>query len=506
MDFQKIIYICLLLIGTQSLQAQLTLTGKVLDADAQSPLQYAQVRLCGKSLATLTNEYGEFRFHIPAPTPTDSLCISFIGYQTYSIALADWNPENTPTIALTSSNATVEEVVIQGKKRKIPSWKIVQMALEKLPENYPQNTFLLKGYYRDYLKRNEEYLNLQEVALSVYDQGIYTYDFSKTRIKAHQIRFNTDYQVDLGWRKSYADQQKKIPGAQMLTDSQNEFTILRVHDPIRNHDQQSFSFIDVLSEHFIPNHKFEKKKLTVLDGIPVYVIPFSYKNQSGATYFHDAKGEISIRADNFAISQLRYTNYFTYRDIPPEGKRYEVVVAYQEYEGNMYLKYISVGNYFVMESAQPLFYVDTTYTLPTQDILRVQFNAPPDERSATRAQNYVVSFRNQPIPVAQARLTGDKEVSLKIPGLQRLLARPSDELFFSAPKVKDKAGNRINVKQTEGLYQYREFFTNEIVSQGVSISFMEQSDKSRPFYQQSIPENPDFWKTYNYVLNQPLQE
>ena len=505
---KRITFICFCLWAVNGIQAQtpITLAGKVVDAQSQEALQYAQVRICEKSLATLSNEYGEFRFHIPPEYQSDSLCISFIGYQNQRLAISSLNPQEVLTIELQTADFSLEEVVIQGKQKKLSSKKIVRLALENLSNNYPQSSFLLKGYYRDYLKRGREYLNLMEVALSVFDQGMDSYDFKETRVKAHQIRFHPGYQTDLSWRKGYDDPNKRIPGAQMRTPTQNEFSILRVHDPIRNHDQESFSFVHVFAENFFPNHVFQKKQLTFSDGIPIYVIPFTYRNAGGATYNHDARGEISIRGDNFAITHLRYTNYFTYQDIPTQGKRYEVVVSYQEYENKMYLKYISMGNHFVMQSAQPLFRVDTTYILATKDILRVQFNIAPDERSASRTQNYDITFRGLPVEISEARMTGKREVSLDIPGLQRKVAGSSEGIIFAAPRLKSVHGYPLNFRQKESMYQYREFFTNEIITQGASVSFMEQSDKHRPFYRQDISQDPDFWKTYNYVLNQPLQE
>jgi len=66
----------------------ITISAKVIDSKSSQPLPYARVIVKKKSFATVSNEAGEFVFHIPRSSGEDTLLTTFVGYEIRSDELA----------------------------------------------------------------------------------------------------------------------------------------------------------------------------------------------------------------------------------------------------------------------------------------------------------------------------------------------------------------------------------------------------------------------------------
>ncbi len=99
-------FICTLFIGISSMSAQ-TISGTIMDENAV-PLIGAAVIIEGTSNGTITDFDGKFEL---AANPTDNLVISFLGYQTQTVAVG--NSTNL-AITLASDDNTLDDVVVIG--------------------------------------------------------------------------------------------------------------------------------------------------------------------------------------------------------------------------------------------------------------------------------------------------------------------------------------------------------------------------------------------------------
>ncbi len=63
----------------------------------------------------------------------------------------------------------------QKADKKPKSKKIIKEAIAAIPENHPDFPFKLKGYFREYVKHNEQYINLFESIIELSDSGINSY-------------------------------------------------------------------------------------------------------------------------------------------------------------------------------------------------------------------------------------------------------------------------------------------------------------------------------------------
>ena len=119
------------------------ITGKIINGEDKEPLPFASIRLKNHPIGTISNEEGEFDFYIPKSKRNDTLNISFIGFNSYEVPLA--NIDRELEIILTPSSNVLDEVILTEKN----PLDYIKKALERLPENYPQDPYQSIAYYRE---------------------------------------------------------------------------------------------------------------------------------------------------------------------------------------------------------------------------------------------------------------------------------------------------------------------------------------------------------------------
>ena len=147
-------------------QTNLALAGKVFDATSREPLAFASISIAGKSLGTVTNAVGEFDFNLPEQYSRDTLVISHIGYKSFRKRVADLYHEKL-SIGLQTNSLLLDEVVIHELTGK----EIVALAVKNIPLNYSQDSYCLKGFFREIEEENGKYVLLTEAAVDIYDKN-----------------------------------------------------------------------------------------------------------------------------------------------------------------------------------------------------------------------------------------------------------------------------------------------------------------------------------------------
>jgi hypothetical protein len=121
---------CLLLFlcCAPALPAQITLTGKVLDAEDGQPLHFATVAVVGQPYGTLTQAGGSFVLSLPETLPPNSgIIVTYLGYEAAALRLADFKTAEKimlspagvglPTISVAASG-DLTEIELGRKERK----------------------------------------------------------------------------------------------------------------------------------------------------------------------------------------------------------------------------------------------------------------------------------------------------------------------------------------------------------------------------------------------------
>lgn len=484
-------------------QTHILLQGEVIDSGDKTGIPFAQVKINQTSIGVITNFAGEFRLHIPQAFSQDTLQFSSIGYVTSQIPIQQLIQKDFLSISLGKRIYTLDEVAIRDKKRKnLDADEIVRKALTHIKQNYPREEQILSGYYRDYLWKDSSYLNLLEAAVKVYDPGFAKYDYKHTELALEQFRFSNAHKIDTSFSDTYSSGNKIIPDMQMNYAGGNEFAVLRLHDPIRNYRHPSFAFVFVLRNHFREFHTFQLDSVLLQEEDILYEISFSLKPNS--TFKHLVKGKIFIRATDFAIFKFSYQNLFRPED-SEEGIRYEILVEYQEFEGRMALKYISMNNYLLVRKNAPVFQVKKTELSPDGKRLFVSFNQPLEFRSSENPDNYKLYVKGKASSILKVSHLDIDKVALY---LQKSFSHNSYKDFtLEVTQVSSVYGDVINTVLMEPMYQYREFFVNKIELPGTEpVDVHTFMDKEQSIYDHSIEEKTAFWESYNFVLSQPLKK
>ena len=138
------------------------ITGQIINGEDKEPLPFASIRLKNHPIGTISNENGEFDFYIPKSKRNDTLSISFIGFNSYEVPLVNINRELK--IVLTPSSNVLDEVILTQKD----PLDFIKKALERLPENYPQNDYQSIAYYRQKFIENGAVINKEEGVFKTY--------------------------------------------------------------------------------------------------------------------------------------------------------------------------------------------------------------------------------------------------------------------------------------------------------------------------------------------------
>jgi len=322
-------------------QTHIIIEGEIIEKESGEAVSFAHIGLCDKAIGTVSNQNGEFELKIPPYYINDSLCISAIGYKTYRNLVSKLTTIDPLIIELQSEISVLQEVIISDDK--ITGKRVLEKAIKRISKNYPTQPFQLEGYYRDYLKKNNEHISFLEGAITVQDRGINTSE-AKSLIKIIQLRNSDNYLENYNnyLRKDENDTLKEVLEGESAFYWGNEFSNMRYHNPIRNRFE-NVPFLGQFNNFYASSYQFDIAYYTYVDEEEVYVIKF--KPNDLYKYHHvQADGEIFIRVKDYAILKFNYNFYVS--KFGDKKKWYELNIEYREFKEQLFLKYISHVNYF----------------------------------------------------------------------------------------------------------------------------------------------------------------
>ena len=161
--------------------------GEVVDSQSKSPLIFATVSLEGTNISTVTNTEGEFLLKIPEDTTEGNVLVSFLGYTTELIPLAQMKA-NKNRIALDVSVTQLAEVNITIPKS---AEKLVRETLSRKGENYFDDPTLMTAFYRETIKKRRKNVSLSEAVVNIYKTP-YT-SSRRDAVQLYKARKSTDY-------------------------------------------------------------------------------------------------------------------------------------------------------------------------------------------------------------------------------------------------------------------------------------------------------------------------
>ena len=138
---------------------QVVVSGTVVDQKTGDPLR--QVSISAGRISVVTNEDGDFSLKLnEMPSAVN---ISHLGYKTQRLKLKDGQTEGMK-IQLVPTSIQLREVVVRNYDPR----KLVDIAIDKIPENYSKVPELLKGFYRETAMKRKHYIYVAEGVEDMY--------------------------------------------------------------------------------------------------------------------------------------------------------------------------------------------------------------------------------------------------------------------------------------------------------------------------------------------------
>lgn len=201
----KFLVVIVLLLQTMTFkvfgQENSFVTGNIINGEDQEPLPFASIRLKNHPIGTISNENGDFDFYIPKSKRNDTLSISFIGFNSYEVPLA--HIDRKLEIVLRPSTNVLDEIILTEKD----PLEYIKKALEKLPENYPQDDYQTIAYYREKFIENQAVINKEEGVFKTYYP--YAKDSAKNQHQLLLYRPEEDPQQFQFMREWFEEKQEK---------------------------------------------------------------------------------------------------------------------------------------------------------------------------------------------------------------------------------------------------------------------------------------------------------
>ncbi len=479
---------------------------KVIDIHSNEPIVFATIKIKNKGLGVIADENGNFRLPLQYKQQKDTLIISSIGYTNKEVAIDLLKNSKINILKLIPKVETLSEVVLVSKRKTVRNEtsvrKIINQAIKNIDINYPKNPFSYIGYYRDYQLLKGNYINLNEAIVQVYDAGFFTDKIKNSLNQSvlYNYKKNTDFIRDPNLAGTY-NESKYIKNATLSSHGGNELTILNTHDPIRNHNKESFSFIGVFNRDFLLNHTFRLERTLFLDDIELYEISFNTtKYILGQEY--NAKGIIYISKDVLAIHKLEY-------DVNTKNKKdplFTVKIEYSKKGDLMFLNYISFNNEFEVKSKNA-FKIEEISFEKTENAFYLNFNNDIKPNSINNERNYKFVYKNKKLDIRDIVLIEPKIIKVTLAENSidtiQIDAINSSDFKYSIKNIVDFANRKINKPSVTKVNQLREFFVQEAFK-NKPLSYDNYHIRKAVNLSESIINNNENVK--KYWINSPLRE
>lgn len=252
-----------------------TYYGKIVDEISGRSLPFATIEATGSNIATVSNIDGEFLIKINRDAEVSNLKISYVGFANLSIPLDQFKKDRTRTIRLKPSSVQLQEVTIRPQD----ALGLVMDALSNIRNNYSTEPMMMRGFYRETIQRNRNYVSISEAVIDAY-KAPYANEFHNDQVKLFKGRKSADVEkMDTVLFKVQGG-----PNTTILLDVMKNPNVLLSHD---------FSQI----------YEFDLIDLINIDDKLHYVVSFKQRPHVTDPYYN---GRFYIEMDRMAITEAEF--------------------------------------------------------------------------------------------------------------------------------------------------------------------------------------------------------
>lgn len=156
---KRLVLIWMLLAPMTVFAQQVVVSGVVTDQKTGEPLR--QVSVSVGRVAVVTNEDGDFTLKLSEMPST--VHVSHVGYKSQRVSLKDGQTVGL-RIRLVPASIQLREIVVHNQNAR----ELVDIAIDKIPENYSKSPELLKAFYRETAMKRKHYIYVAEGVEDMY--------------------------------------------------------------------------------------------------------------------------------------------------------------------------------------------------------------------------------------------------------------------------------------------------------------------------------------------------
>ena len=329
----------------------LEIRGKIIDKNTQSPIEYANIGILGKSIGTISNSDGDFVLKIPPAYINDTIGISCIGYKIFAEPAINYLPE-TRVIPLIPDFIPIQEVII----RKIDPISLLNSAIDKISVNYSNSNSLLTSFYRESVRESKRYIFVAEAVLQTFKSS-YSESYIQDQIKIVKARTSKD----LNRNDSIVLKLKAGLSTTLLLDI--------VKNPA-----------NFLTTDFFKFYKYKMADVMIDNDKEAYVIKFEHRNIYEYPLFigriYLDLNSLAIKSVDFSLDKNRIEKAADFlvvkkpRNYKVKPLKAEYQVKFRELNNKYYLNFIRCETEFRIRKKKQLFGVvfNTVIEMAVTDI------------------------------------------------------------------------------------------------------------------------------------------
>jgi len=242
--------------------------GFVLDFKTNNPLAFANLNIVGTNILSVTNSEGEFSLKVPKNITKPVLKVSFIGYKSKTLVLADLNPQQL-LIKLETSAVQLPEIKVISKDAN----ELIDAVLKNRGQNYSNEQQLMTAFYRETIRKNKSYVSLSEAVVEIYKQPINSYRNDVATL------FKSRKQADYSKLDTVVF---KLMGGPI-----NSLYL----DIMKNPDM-------IFTQDMMNNYEFTFDRSTYMDNRLIYILDFKQQEYKTDPLYY---GKLYVDAENLAL-------------------------------------------------------------------------------------------------------------------------------------------------------------------------------------------------------------
>jgi hypothetical protein len=322
-----------------------SIEGTIKNEKNNESLPFASITLKKSRLGTISNENGQFDMYIPVKSRSDTLLVSYIGFNNYEIAVQNIN--KVVEITLTEANNVLDEVFLT----KLSPLDYIKLAKENMALNAPQTPFSTTAYYREKFVENEAIINKHEGVFRTYYKSFQDSAKSEHQLLLYRPEENPQqFKFMREWLDKKREKKKKkaLKKGEEWEDEWDEDSFnmdFGGPESVLNIDIYHDNDANFLNPKHYSKYEYKFGDETVLNGEPLISILF--KAKKSIDYIRDS-GTILISRDTYAIVQVEQKGKFAIPFIAKPilfavglkiaNPRFTKTITYQKYENQWFPK------------------------------------------------------------------------------------------------------------------------------------------------------------------------